>query len=184
MEKTPHILLVGPGAEAFAAREGVELVDNGWFSTEPRRRALEEVLAREAAEGGGTAGAVALDRQGHLAAATSTGGLTGKLPGRVGDSPLIGAGTFADDRSCAVSATGRGEEFIRRGVAIDIAARVRHGGKSLGEAVAAVIEDELAPGDGGVIALDRAGTIVMRFNTSGMYRGAADARGRFEVELW
>lgn len=186
MEATPHILLVGPGAEAFAAREGLETVDNGWFTTPRRREALDELLAREtpAAAGGGTVGAVALDREGHLAAATSTGGLTGKLPGRVGDTPLIGAGTFADDRACAVSATGRGEEFIRRTVAADVCARVRHGGQSLDEAVAGVIDGGLAPGDGGLIAIDPAGTIVMRFNTTGMYRGAADSRGHFEVGIW
>jgi beta-aspartyl-peptidase (threonine type) len=129
-------------------------------------------------------GAVALDRAGHLAAATSTGGLTNKRWGRVGDVPIVGAGTNANDAACAVSGTGIGEQFIRHTVASDIAALVAYGKLSLAEAAKRVIHEKLEPGDGGIIAVDRLGNIALDFNTAGMFRGAADADGRFDVAIW
>ncbi len=185
MERTPHILLVGDGAEAFADEQGVERVDNTFFDTDFRRRAWQEALAREQAQPDrDTVGAVALDVHGHLAAATSTGGLTNKRWGRVGDVPIIGAGTYADDRTCALSATGQGEEFIRHDVTHSISARMELAGQSLQQAADAVIHGVLRPGDGGVIGVDGAGHIALVFNSEGMYRGAADAGGRFEVGIW
>lgn len=173
MEDSPHVLLAGPGAEAFAADAGLEMVPPEYFRTERRWQQLQELLAREA-EGThfGTVGAVALDREGRIAAGTSTGGTSNKLPGRIGDSPIIGAGTWADD-SCGISSTGHGEFFIRYGVAHEICARARYTGISVAEAAREVIQEVLvgAGGEGGVIALDAAGTPVLEFNTSGMYRG-------------
>ncbi len=132
----------------------------------------------------GTVGCVALDTHGNLAAATSTGGLTGKRFGRVGDSPIIGAGTYADNRSCAVSCTGTGEEFIRHGVARDIAALMEYKGLSANEAAKQVVFGKLRPDDGGVIAVSNTGEIAMVFSTEGMFRGAADSSGRFDVAIW
>lgn len=173
MERSPHVLLAGPGAEAFAAEAGLEIVDPGYFHTERRWRQLQEQLAREA-EGShfGTVGAVALDRQGRIAAGTSTGGTSRKLPGRLGDSPIIGAGTWADEH-CGVSSTGHGEFFIRYGVAHEICARARLAGLSVAEAAEQVVNGLLveAGGEGGVVALDAAGTPVLAFNSAGMYRG-------------
>jgi beta-aspartyl-peptidase (threonine type) len=125
-----------------------------------------------------------LDSRGNLAAGTSTGGLTNKKHGRIGDSPIVGAGTYADNHTCAVSGTGIGEQFIRHGVAFQVSAIMEHRGVSLSEAARLVVDEKLNPGDGGVIAVDRAGNIVMDYNTPGMYRGAADASGRFEVAIW
>jgi beta-aspartyl-peptidase (threonine type) len=183
MAHSPHVLLVGAGAEAFAdTRAEIARVPNAWFDTVHRRRELEQARARERADAGGaadlkgkyfgTVGAVALDASGHLAAATSTGGMTNKRWGRVGDTPLVGAGTWADGR-CAVSATGWGEFFIRCAVAHDIAARMAYGGASLADAADAVVMGEVPRlgGDGGAIAVDRDGNIAMPFNTVGMYRG-------------
>jgi beta-aspartyl-peptidase (threonine type) len=185
VEASQHVFLMGPGAEAFGEEMGLEVVENSFFSTERRRAQLERKLAREAAgEGMGTVGAVALDRNGDLAAATSTGGLTGKRWGRVGDVPIIGAGTFADNASCAVSATGQGEQFIRHSVAGSIAALVEHRGLAVDEAARRLIHETLDPGDGGVIVVGRDGSIAQVFSTSGMYRGAADATGRFELAIW
>ena len=186
MERTDHVLLIGQGAEAFADEMGVERVSQDYFHTERRLEALERARAREASEteGGSTVGAVALDVHGDLAAATSTGGLTNKRFGRVGDVPIVGAGTFADNRSCAVSGTGRGEEFIRNSVAATISARMRLAGESLAEAVRVVVHETLEEGVGGVIAVDRSGEIVLDFNTPGMFRGAADSAGRFETAIW
>jgi beta-aspartyl-peptidase (threonine type) len=175
MEKTPHVLLVGPGADRFAQQSGLEMVDPEYFITERARRALRK---RQ-----GTVGCVALDIKGHLAAATSTGGLTNKRPGRVGDSPIIGAGTFADDRSCAVSCTGVGEEFIRHQVAGQISQRIRLTGVSLAESVRLTFADGLPDDVGGVIAVNRKGQWLMHFNTPGMSRGAADSQGHFEVAI-
>ena len=127
---------------------------------------------------------VALDRHGNLGAGTSTGGLTAKMVGRVGDSPIIGAGTYADNRRCAVSGTGVGEEYIRHSVAYAIGALMEYQGLSLADAVDRVIDETLAPGDGGVIAIDAQGRIAMRYNTASMLRGAADSSGRFEVKIW
>jgi L-asparaginase / beta-aspartyl-peptidase len=212
MEKSPHVMMVGDGAEAFAKSQGMPLVDAKYFYTEERwqslQRALEQERAKEApsspppqgepatpvvppAQGQppgssltpgvdpitgdhkfGTVGAVALDQQGHLAAGTSTGGMTNKRFGRVGDAPIIGAGTYADER-CAVSATGHGEFFIRYTVARDICARVEYQDLPLPEAANFVIHDVLvkAGGEGGVIAMDRQGNVAMPFNSTGMYRG-------------
>jgi L-asparaginase / beta-aspartyl-peptidase len=183
MEHSPHVMLVGPGAEAFAdTRDEIERVPNTYYDTAHRLRELEQAQARERAEAGsgdslkgrylGTVGAVALDARGHIAAATSTGGMTNKRWGRVGDTPLVGAGTWADDR-CGVSGTGWGEFFIRCAVAHDIAARVAYRGDTLEAAADAVIQQSVAElgGDGGAIALDRDGNIAMPFNTTGMYRG-------------
>jgi beta-aspartyl-peptidase (threonine type) len=193
MERTPHVLLMGDGAERFADEMGVERVPNEWFSTPHRRRLLDQWRARQErrAEGGssdiqtsGTVGAVALDVRGHLAAATSTGGMTGKRPGRVGDSPIIGAGTYASDASAAISGTGTGEQFIRHTVARDIAARVELAGQSLEDAARHVVFRVLRPDDGGIIGVGRDGSIVMVFSTEGMFRGAADHTGRFQVGIW
>jgi beta-aspartyl-peptidase (threonine type) len=181
MEQTRHVLLAGPGAEAFAAEIGVERVDPSYFDSAARRRSLEAELAES---GGGTVGVVALDRHGNLAAGTSTGGLTGKKVGRVGDSPIIGAGTYADNRRCAVSGTGVGEEYIRHSVAFAIGALMEYEGLGLQAAVDRVIDETLDPNVGGIIALDPQGRIAMRYNTASMLRGAADSSGRFEVMIW
>lgn len=181
MEHSPHVMLAGAGAEKFAdTRREIERVPNRWFDTGHRRKQLEAAQAKEEAgaavvEKGtyfGTVGAVALDAQGRIAAATSTGGMTNKKWGRVGDSPVIGAGTWADER-CGVSGTGWGEFYIRNAVAHDICARVAYRGDSLAAAAEEVV-NRIVPahgGDGGAIALDRDGNIAMPFNTSGMYRG-------------
>jgi beta-aspartyl-peptidase (threonine type) len=183
MEHSPHVMLIGAGAEAFAGTRGdIEQVPNAYFDTAHRRRELEQAQARERADADaadnlkgkyfGTVGAVALDANGHIATATSTGGMTNKRWGRVGDTPLVGAGTWADER-CGVSGTGWGEFFIRCAVAHDIAARVAYRGDTLQDATDAVILHAVPElgGDGGAIALDRDGNVVMAFNTSGMYRG-------------
>jgi beta-aspartyl-peptidase (threonine type) len=180
MEHSPHVLLIGEGAERFAdTRPEIDRVDNTWFDTQIRHAQLLQEQAREQAQAAslkgayfGTVGAVALDVHGHLAAATSTGGMTNKRFGRVGDSPLIGAGNWADDR-VAVSGTGWGEFFIRCAVAHDIAARVAYGGASLEAAAEAVVMHAVPAlgGDGGAIAVDAHGNIALPFNTSGMYRG-------------
>jgi isoaspartyl peptidase/L-asparaginase-like protein (Ntn-hydrolase superfamily) len=189
MERTPHVLLVGEGAEAFATAMGVERVDNSWFDTPRRRRQLEEEIERQhrqAAPTGasmGTVGAVALDRAGHLAAATSTGGTTNKLPGRVGDSPLVGAGTWADDASCAVSGSGKGEQFIRHAAAARVSMLMAYGGRTLAQAADDVIGSVLRPDDGGLIAVGSDGSVAMPFSTEVLVRGVVDARGRFEVAI-
>ncbi len=185
MERTNHVLLAGPGAERFAEEQGVERVDAQYFFTDERYESYRKAL-RDSAEGPGrdTVGAVALDRQGNLAAGTSTGGLTNKLHGRVGDSPIIGAGTYAKNDTCAVSATGKGEEFIRHAVAHSISFLMEHEKLSLQEAAGRVVHQVLRAGDGGIIGVARDGSIVMAFNTTGMYRGAADSSGRFEVRIW
>jgi len=189
MEKSNHVLLVAGGAEDFALEHGVVLVPRSYFRTEARERELEEerrTPAAGAAKGSrGTVGAVALDRGGHLAAATSTGGLSNKLPGRVGDTPLIGAGTYAST-DCAVSGTGQGEYFIRGVIAYDICAVAQYTHATLAAAVHEVIQERLkrAGGEGGAIALDAAGNIVMDFNSVGMFRGARDSRGRREVAMY
>lgn len=200
MERTRYILLVSGGAERFADAQGpsIERVPNSYFVTPRRQRLLEEVMAERArAKGGaaappravghearaGTVGCVALDTQGRLAAATSTGGLTGKLPGRIGDTPQIGAGTYADSR-VAVSGTGTGEQFIRHGIARDLAARVEHLGESVEQAADHEVFRVLNPDDGGVIALDARGRIAMPFSTVGMYRAAGDSTGMRRVAIW
>jgi beta-aspartyl-peptidase (threonine type) len=182
MEQGPHLFLSGLGADQFARDAGLEQVDNRWFETAERRRQLEELLA----QGGfddevkyGTVGAVAVDVDGHVAVATSTGGLTAKRWGRIGDSPLIGAGTYADDRSGAVSATGSGEYFIRAVAAHQLAERVRLGGQSLQQALDAVLADiQSLGGKGGLIAVAPNGDMAWGFTTPAMYRGMADSAGR------
>ncbi|UEM02477.1 isoaspartyl peptidase/L-asparaginase [Skermanella rosea] len=187
MERSEHVLLCGDGARRFCAEAGLEHRDPAWFRTEQRWQALQEELERRragAADDGdearkhGTVGAVALDGDGHLAAATSTGGMTAKAAGRVGDSPVFGAGTWADDRTCAVSATGHGELFIRHAVAHEIDARMRWGGQPLATAAESIIA-EIAPlgGSGGLIAVDARGNVALPFNSSGMYRGVASGAG-------
>lgn len=190
MEESPHVFLSREGAEEFARESGVEIVDPDWFATPERWRQLQELKARnlgwfDADLKYGTVGAVAVDREGHLAAATSTGGLTGKRWGRIGDSPIIGAGNYADDRACAVSATGAGEFFIRAGVAHEICARMRLRGEDARTAADAVIAEvgELG-GDGGVIVAAPDGTTAFAFNTPGMYRGRADSAGLREVAIF
>ncbi|RYZ12545.1 MAG: isoaspartyl peptidase/L-asparaginase [Comamonadaceae bacterium] len=187
MEDGAHVLLAGAGAEAFAVARGLETVDPSYFSTEFRHRQLLRARAEQRVvldhDGAplaedrkfGTVGAVALDEAGHLAAATSTGGMTNKRVGRIGDAPLIGAGTYADDRGAAVSCTGSGEMFIRVAAAYDVTARMRYGGQSLEEASHEVVMQSLPAigGSGGLIALDAAGNLSLPFNTEGMYRGHA-----------
>jgi beta-aspartyl-peptidase (threonine type) len=182
MEEGPHVFLSGTGADRFGADAGLEQVDNDWFVTGERRRQLDELLAGGGFDADvkyGTVGAVAVDAQGHVAAATSTGGLTAKRWGRIGDSPLIGAGTYADDRSAAVSATGSGEYFIRAVAAHQLAERVRLGGESLQTALDGVLADirDLG-GTGGLIAVGPSGEAAWGFTTPAMYRGIADAGSR------
>jgi beta-aspartyl-peptidase (threonine type) len=197
MEHSPHVMLAGAGAEAFAdTQSGIERVPNSWFDTEHRRKQLEQAQADEKKQAAlglpplkgtyfGTVGAVALDAQGHIAAATSTGGMTNKKWGRVGDSPIIGAGTWADS-NCGVSGTGWGEFYIRNAVAHDICARVAYRGDSLATAAEEVV-DRIVPeagGDGGAIALDKDGNIATPFNTSGMYRGWVKPDGTRGVAIF
>ncbi len=202
MDNSPHVLLVGAGAEEFALEQGVTLVPRDYFRTEARTQELEEARRVEAARRAGkplsqlqpaaaaasmgTVGAVALDRSGHLAAATSTGGLTNKHRGRVGDTPLIGAGTYANNATCAVSGTGQGEYFIREVVAYDVCALVQYRHMTLAAAVHEVVQVKLrqSGGEGGLIALDHAGNIAMDFNSAGMFRGARDSRGRREIAMY
>jgi beta-aspartyl-peptidase (threonine type) len=197
MDQSKHVMMAGRGAELFATKAGLEIVDPSYFWTERRWKALQQELLEEQKkpatqpdhiepEKFGTVGAVALDRHGNLAAGTSTGGMTNKMFGRIGDSPVIGAGTYADNNSCAVSATGDGEYFIRLGVARDIAALMQYRGMAVREAADEVIHRKLTGlgGGGGVIALDRQGNFAMPFNTEGMYRGWIDAEGRVTVEIY
>jgi beta-aspartyl-peptidase (threonine type) len=183
MERTGHVLMMGEGALAIGRAAGLAFEADDYFSTPERLEALQQTLRMEAdgtldddaSRRHGTVGAVARDRAGHLAAATSTGGMTGKLPGRVGDSPIIGAGTLADDRSCAISATGDGEIFLRLSVAREIEARMRLTGASLADACEEVVlSGRVLPSDtGGLIAVDRDGEIALPYNSAGMYRGHA-----------
>jgi beta-aspartyl-peptidase (threonine type) len=184
MERSPHVLMSYEGADDFACEAGLDQVPNRWFVTPERRRQLDELLARgsEAFDADikyGTIGAVAVDSQGHVAAATSTGGLTAKRWGRIGDSPLIGAGTYADDRAAAVSATGLGEIFIRAAAAHELCARVRIGGAELQNALDGVLEEVRAlGGNGGLIAVAPSGDAAWGFTTPGMYRGLAGPCGQ------
>jgi beta-aspartyl-peptidase (threonine type) len=188
MLNSPHVMLAGSGADTFSKLKGLEQVDNDYFDTDARYKAWQEVDTKTKAKQKeqasaedvldaefkfGTVGAVAIDQDGNIAAGTSTGGMTYKAWGRIGDSPVIGAGTYADNRSCGISATGHGEFFIRYAVAHDICARARYQGKSLQQAADEVIMQELKSvgGSGGIIGMDPAGKPVMVFNTPGMYRG-------------
>ena len=190
MEKSPHVFLSREGADQFSREQGLEQAEPEWFATSERRRQLDELKAQQVGWYDvdlkyGTVGAVAVDQAGHVAAATSTGGLTGKRWGRIGDSPLIGAGTYADDRACAVSATGAGEFFIRVGVAAEICARMRLGGMTLqGAADSVMAEVKALGGSGGVIAVAPDGTHGFSFNTPGMYRARAASDGTREVAIY
>ena len=182
LEEGPHVFLSGHGADDFARDRGFEQVDNHWFEIPERRRQLDELMAAGGFDDEvkyGTVGAVAVDVDGHVAVATSTGGLTAKRWGRVGDSPLIGAGTYADDRSAAVSATGSGEFFIRSVAAHQLSERIRIGGESLQQALDAVLADiQSLGGKGGLIAVSPDGDAAWGFTTPAMYRGMADATGK------
>ncbi len=192
MEHSDYVMLSGGGAEEFALTRGFQFVPRSYFYTAARWRQLERIRGGDAhlspltISHVGTVGAVALDRRGRLAAATSTGGMTGKRFQRIGDSPIIGAGTYADDRACAVSATGHGEVFIRAAVAHDICARLRFGGRSLAEAVREVVLEELPAlgGEGGVIAIDGQGRIAMEFNSEGMFRASRRAGEEPRVDIY
>jgi beta-aspartyl-peptidase (threonine type) len=184
MENSSHVMLSGAGADTFSKEQGLEQVDPSYFSTDYRRKQLDEfrsakVSALDLEYRYGTVGAVALDKAGHVAAATSTGGMTGKRWNRIGDAPIIGAGTYADDRACAVSATGSGEMFIRVGVAHEICARMRFLKEDAGTAADAVMKEVAAiDGSGGVIVVTPKGEMAYSFNSAGMYRGKADKSGR------
>ena len=197
MEKTPHVMLVGAGAEEFAKSQGIELVSPLYFYDErgweyyKKAKSAEEKKQSSALKGDrddehGTVGVVALDQQGNLAAGTSTGGTILKMPGRVGDSPIIGAGTYANNASCAISATGTGEYFMRNVVASDICARVRYLHVTLEQAANDVVMKELVEqhGDGGVIALDREGQVAAPFNTMGMMNGVVRSDGEIQLSGW
>ena len=199
MEKSGHVMMDSEGAEAFARENGIDLVDQKYFFTQDRWDALQKIKAAEKSRTSGvgkaflitdqdrhgTVGAVALDQNGNLAAATSTGGTTNKRPGRVGDTPVIGAGTYANNATCAVSATGDGEYFIRATVGRDVSALMEYRGLSLNEAAEAAL-DKVAKlgGTGGLIAIDHQGNITLPFNTTGMYRGYVDPNGKFVVEIY
>ena len=196
MEKSVHVMLSGKGAEEFAVSQGMKPVDNSIFNTEKRLKSLKRAKQKMVAANQdwleqedfkyGTVGAVALDKNGNLFAGTSTGGMTAKRWGRIGDSPVIGAGTFADNSSCAVSATGHGEYFIRYQVASDICARVKYQGKTIEQAGGEVIHDVLLPvgGTGGVIIVDAKGQVSMPFNTPGMYRASKQSNGKEVVAIY
>jgi beta-aspartyl-peptidase (threonine type) len=198
MERTRHVLLASSGAESFADQmqsqgvAGIERVPNTYFDTEKRRRSLEEWRSENGTAlaehkppfAYGTVGCVALDAQGNLAAATSTGGMTGKRFGRVGDSPIIGAGCYANNATCAISCTGTGEQFIRHVVAKTVSDRMELANESLRTAAEHVVNKTLNPDDGGFVAVSRTGDIVMVFNSEGMFRGAADSSGRFDIAIW
>lgn len=205
MENSPHVLFIGAGAEAFAAEQGLEQVAPDFFSTPERWEQLQRALSSQqmvldhdgAAQSHsddpldpdrkfGTVGAVALDLQGNLAAATSTGGMTNKQVGRVGDSPLVGAGCYANNETVAVSCTGTGEVFIRTLAAYDVSAQMEYGGRSLQQATANVIHDKVQEleGSGGLIAVDSHGNVALPFNSEGMYRGFAYVGGEVEVAIY
>lgn len=205
MDHSEFILLTGTGAEEFAAMHGIEMVDSSYFYTELRWQQLLEALEDDTVkldhsekksssnwdhllreEKFGTVGCVALDKNGNIAAGTSTGGLTNKRFGRIGDSPIIGAGTYADNATCAVSCTGKGEDFIRLNVAHDISSLIRYNEKSLAEATKMVIQEKLKAikGRGGCITMNRAGDISMEFTTTGMYRGSIDTKGNVEILIY
>jgi beta-aspartyl-peptidase (threonine type) len=182
MINSKHVMLTGDGADEFAAEQGLEIADSTYFFTERRWKSYQSAKDKKH----GTVGAVALDKYGNLAAGTSTGGMTYKMKGRVGDSPIIGAGTFADNSTCAVSATGHGEYFIRNVVAYDISALMKYKDICLTDAANEVIMKKLVDigGDGGIIAVDKDGNYTMTFNTSGMYRGVVTSEGVLDIEIY
>lgn len=205
MEKSEHVMMVGPGAEAFAKQAGLTIVDPKYFFTEERWKGLQEAIKEDSVKAVldhgskksmklgtinrdykfGTVGAVALDHMGNLAAGTSTGGMTNKKYGRVGDSPIIGAGTYANNETAGISCTGWGEFYIRNVVAHDISAMMEYKKVSVAEASKAVL-DKVGKmgGDGGLIAMDRKGNVAMPFNTEGMYRGTVTAEGKIEIQIY
>ena len=204
MEKSEHVMMAGKGAESFASQNGCEIVDTNYFFTQKRWDQLQEAIKQEKVtldhddttsyvfpdefndKKYGTVGAVALDKNGNLAAATSTGGMTNKKYGRVGDSPIIGAGTYANNKTCAVSCTGHGEYFIRNVVAYDVSAKMEYEKKSLTDAADDIVNKKLKEqkGDGGLIAIDSKGNVAMTFNTEGMYRGFKTSEGKSEVKIY
>lgn len=196
MEKSPHIFLSGEGAENFGKEQNLEFVENGFFDDEFRYQQLiqarekgiivrdHDLIVEKVAKPMGTVGAVALDIHGNLAAATSTGGTTNKSCGRVGDTPIPGAGTFANNDSCAVSCTGFGEEFMKKVAAYDLHTRIAYKGLSLEEAANQVVSEHLEPDSGGLIAVDRNGKFAMVFNTPGMFRGYKTGGGDSLVKIW
>lgn len=196
MEKSKHVLFIGRGAEIFATKQGLEIVDPAYFWTEPRWKAIQEIWQKEQekrrselklkGEAYGTVGAVALDKDGNLAAGTSTGGMTNKMLGRVGDSPIIGAGTYADNDAAAISCTGHGEFFIRFAVAHEIVAQMKYKKASLKEAAEDVINRQLrdVQGEGGCIVLDRQGRFTTAFNSEGLYRASITKDGKVRVRLY
>jgi len=179
MENTPHVLLGGDGADEFAKKMEAEIVPNSYFSTPERLEQFKKLKEKS-----GTVGCVALDKYGNLAAATSTGGLSNKMPGRIGDSPLINAGTYANNKTCAVSGTGTGELFIKNTIAFNISALMEYKNYSLKQAADEMIYKRLKPGDGGIIAVDKDGNSAAVYNTIGMFRAAANSDGVFEVKIW
>lgn len=183
MTNSKHVFLSGEGAEEFAKQQNLEIVDKAYFKTEKAWKALQNAISKEKH---GTVGCVALDQNGNLAAGTSTGGMTNKKFGRIGDAPIIGAGTYANNNSCAISATGHGEYFIRYTVAHDISALMQYKNLSLKEASNAVIQEKLvkAEGSGGIIGVDKYGNVVMDFNTSGMFRAFKQSNGTYGVYLF
>jgi beta-aspartyl-peptidase (threonine type) len=188
MDQSEHVMFAGEGADVFAEAQGLEMVDNSHFNTERRLRSLESVLERQkertSAEKAGTVGAIAIDRDGNVAAVTTTGGMTAKAAGRIGDAPLIGAATYAQNGVCAVSATGHGEYFIRVAVAKTICARVELAGNKIGPAAQSALDQVAAlGGDGGVIVMDGHGQYEYIFNSPGMYRGMIDPDG-FETAIF
>jgi beta-aspartyl-peptidase (threonine type) len=196
MDKTPHVLLAGDGAEVFAKKAGLEIVPRKYFHTDRRWKQLQQWKAKQknkkrsdleiTREYLGTVGCAALDSKGNIAAGTSTGGLTGKQYGRLGDSPIIAAGTYADNRTCAISCTGHGEFFIRHAVAFDISARMKYKNETIAQAANAVVQGTLkkVSGRGGVIGLDAKGNIVMEFNTHAMNRGYIDKTGKLHTSIF
>ncbi|MEM8982075.1 MAG: isoaspartyl peptidase/L-asparaginase [Pseudomonadota bacterium] len=194
MDESPHVLLSGAGAEEFALDQGFDFTPAKYFYTEHRWQQLERARRRQTSQltvppvefRFGTVGAVALDKNGNIAAGTSTGGMTNKRYGRIGDSPLIGAGTYADNDTCAVSSTGHGEYFIRAAVAHDIAAQMRYADRQLENAAHDVVHNRLVKlgGTGGIIAIDTSGNIALEHNTAGMYRGSIDAAGTLTTAIY
>lgn len=195
MDNSPHVMMSGKGADNFAVEQGLETADSAYFYTQRRYDQLQQAKSRDAESGlydpypdtkFGTVGAVALDKQGNIFAGTSTGGTTNKKWGRIGDAPIIGAGTYADNETCGVSCTGTGEYFIRNVVAHDVASIMRYTNKSIQEATDEVVMKKLVEknGDGGLIALDRKGNFALVFNTPGMYRGSINAKGEAKVMIY
>jgi len=192
MERTPTVMLAGKGAEDLARQYGLKFEAPEWFITPEQQEKLKKAKAKEHADAGtedmsmrmGTVGAVALDKLGHLAAGTSTGGLVNKRAGRIGDSPIIGAGTYAEDSVCAISCTGQGEFFIRAVVAHDVAALMKYRGMSLTDATSEVVKRKLKPGTGGLIGLDAKGNIATPFNTPGMFHGWLKADGTLHIAIF